>query len=286
MNNSFFSGELVKSNRIIYTPSIFSKNNLIYLQEIGELQAQQPHISKRKNLSSYLFFIVTKGSGMLEYENKVYQLSKGDCVLLDCQKTYAHQSSPNLWELKWIHFYGTNMNNIYDKYLELGGTPSFKTHNTESIMQLWNQIFHFASFNDHTKDMEIYSSLVSLLTLLLNEGKTTNAPGYSAHNAQNLQMIKEYLDTNYSQKITLDLLSNKFYINKFYLERIFKEQFSDTITNYLLKVRITRAKSLLRFTDLSIEKISHECGMNDANYFSRAFKKIEGITPGQFRKMW
>lgn len=286
MNNSLFSGELVKSNRIIYTPSGFSKNSLIYLQEIGELQAQQPHTSKRRNLSSYLFFIVTKGSGMLEYQGTVYQLSKGDCVFLDCQEAYSHESSQNLWELKWIHFYGTNMDSIYEKYLEMGGTPSFKAHNVETLVQLWEQIFQYASINDHTQDMEIYSSLTALLTILLNEGKSNSAASYSADNARNLQNIKDYLDAHYSEKITLDFLSGKYFINKFYLTRIFKEQFGVSITNYLLQIRITHAKRLLRFTDLSIDKISHECGMNDANYFSRAFKKVEGITPGQFRKMW
>ena len=67
MDNSSFNGSIVKANRIIYTASGFAKKNLLYLQEIGESQARQPHISARKNLASYLFFIVTQGSGTLEY---------------------------------------------------------------------------------------------------------------------------------------------------------------------------------------------------------------------------
>lgn len=286
MHNSYFSGSLVKSNRIIYTPSSFAKTTLIYLQEIGESQAQQPHISKRQNLSSYLFFIVTKGNGTLEYGNGVYQLSQGDCVFLNCQTPYAHHTSENLWELKWIHFIGPQMNMIYEKYLELGGTPSFKANNAENYIRLWEQIFHLAASNDYMKDMEIYSALVALLTSLLNESKRISSSPDSTYSKHNLQSVKEYLDTHYSEKISLDFLSGRFYINKFYLTRIFKEHFGITITNYLLQIRITHAKRLLRFTDLSIDKISRECGMNDANYFSRTFKKIEGITPGQFRKMW
>lgn len=286
MNNSLFSGTIVKSNRIIYTPSSFAKNNLIYLQEIGELQAQQPHTSNRKNLTSYLFFIVTKGTGTLEYQNVTYKLSQGDCVFIDCQKPYAHQSSENLWNLRWIHFYGHNMNSIYEKYLELGGLPCFRSHNAEILIQLWEQLFHYASSHTNMKEIEIFSILTALLTALLNENRTTNPSFYSVQSKHNLQKIKDYLDMHYAEKITLDLLSNKFYINKFYLTRIFKEQFGLSITNYLLQIRITHAKKLLRFTDYPIEKISQECGMNDANYFSRAFKQVEGITPGQFRKMW
>lgn len=286
MNNSLFNGNLVKTNRIIYTPSEFAKQNLIYLQEIGSSQAQQPHTNTRKGLMSYLFFLVTKGSGTLEYQNTSYHLSQGSCVFIDCRKQYSHHSSENLWELKWIHFFGPNLEAIYEKYLESGGAPSFQAYNLDPFLQLWKQIFQFASSSAHIMDMEIYSSLVSLLSTLLNECGNINTISHSIHSDCNLLKIKEYLETHYSEKITLDSLSSKFFINKFYLTRIFKEKFGLSITSYLLQIRITHAKILLRFTDLSIEKISHECGMNDANYFSRVFKKIEGTTPGCFRKMW
>ena len=103
---------------------------------------------------------------------------------------------------------------------------------------------------------------------------------------RDLQSIKDYIDHHYQEKITLDLLAEMFYINKFYLTRIFKEQYGTTINSYLLQVRITHAKQMLRFSDLPIEKIAHECGMVDANYFARMFRKVEGISPGEFRKRW
>ena len=77
-----------------------------------------------------------------------------------------------------------------------------------------------------------------------------------------------------------------FYINKFYLTRIFKEKFGVTLNNYLLQIRITHAKQLLRFTDKTVETIGVECGMGSVHYFSRMFKKIEGISPSEYRKIW
>lgn len=286
MNSSSFSGDIVNVNRVIYTASGFAKENLLYLQEIGESQAQQPHVSTRKNLASYLFFVVTKGSGTLEYLETTYPLAEGDCIFIDCKKTYSHHSSENLWELKWIHFFGSNMDSIYEKYLESGGNPVVSPRNTETFIQLWEQIFDQASIHTLTAEMEIYSRLTLLTAALLSECENINAVTYSVHSDQILQNIKNYLDTHYTEKITLDFLSGKFFINKFYLSRIFREKFGHSITQYLLQRKITQAKKLLRFTDLSIEEISRECGMNDANYFSRIFKKIEGTTPGQFRKMW
>ena len=75
MEEYLFTKHLVQSNRTLYTPSIFAKTNLIYLQEAGELTALQPHSSSRESLSSYLFFIVLEGKGTIQYENQLIPLS-------------------------------------------------------------------------------------------------------------------------------------------------------------------------------------------------------------------
>lgn len=286
MDASLFHGNLVRSNRIIYTPSIFAKTSLIHLQEIGELKAQKPHTSRRENLASYLFFIVDSGSGHLEYNGRVFPLKEGDCVFIDCKKQYSHHSSEDLWSLKWAHFYGPNMGSIYEKYVERGGHPCFHPQNCESYEQIWRALFSLAASSIHVKDMKIYEKLTGLLVLLMEESWHPEKSTGHAPKRQNLQDVKEYLDQHYPEQITLDSLSAAFFINKYYLTRIFGEQFGITITNYLLQVRITHAKQLLRFTDMTIEKIGQECGMQDANYFARTFKKLEGISPSEYRKRW
>lgn len=54
-HQALFHGDLVNTTRIIYTPSEFAKTSLLHVQEIGTLQAQKPHVSKREDLDSYLF---------------------------------------------------------------------------------------------------------------------------------------------------------------------------------------------------------------------------------------
>ena len=286
MNTSLFHGDLVSSNRIIYTPTPFAKTSLLHLQEVGELQAQKPHTSKRTNLLSYLFFIVEAGSGTLHYNGECYTLSKGDCVFLDCKYSYSHCTSEDLWKLKWIHFYGPSMNEIYDKYIQRGGQPCFSSYKTKDYSALLTELYTVASSEDFVKDMIINEKISSLLTLLMAESWNPDTDTFRSNSKRNLSEVKNYLTQNYTHKITLDELADIFYINKFYLTRLFKEQFGVSINTYLLQTRITHAKHLLRFSDLSIEKISQECGMNDANYFSRMFKKVEGVTPGEYRKRW
>lgn len=285
MKSALFHGDLVQSDRILYTPSNFAKKGLTYLQEIGELQAQKTHICKRDNLVSYLFFMVLCGSGTLKYNENTYHLKTGDCVFIDCHKSYSHETSEDLWRLKWIHFDGTNMENIYDKYVERGGQPFFHPENPSDFLRIWEQLYDTASSADYIRDMKINEGLNSLLTLLMAESWRPDTVSVSSKK-NTLFDIKKYLDMHYPDKITLDDLSERFFVNKFYLTRIFKEQFGITLNNYLLQIRITHAKRLLRFTDKTVETIGMECGMSTVHYFSRMFKKVEGISPSDYRRIW
>ena len=270
--------------RIIYTPSQFAKKNLIHLQETGTIKAKSPRTNSRQNLNSYLLFVVTKGSGELIYDGIKYTLEKGSCVFIDCHTPYSHRSSNDLWELKWAHFYGPNLKGIYEKYLERGGTPTYKSKRFSEYVSTLELIFNIADSDHYIRDMQLFETLTHLLSLILSETYRENF--LIKKNNINAIEIKEYIDNNYSEKITLDYLATKFYINKFYLSRIFNQQFDISPIEYLLHVRITRAKSMLRFSDLSIEAIANECGIDDSNYFSRIFKKIEGYSPSEYRKRW
>lgn len=291
MSTSMFYGDLVSSDRIIYTPSDFAKMNLLYLQETGSLKAQKPHTSSRSNLNSYLFFMVTEGSGTLTYDDIDYELKPGFCGFIDCHKQYAHTSSDDLWTLKWAHFYGSNMKEIYQKYLERGGQPCFESNHFDKYSNILSALFQVASSSSYVKDMQIFEKLTSILTLLMEESWNPNRrnslSSQQAHTKkQDLLMIKDYLDQHFTEKIALEDLAHQFYINKFYLTRVFKEQFGVTINGYMIQLRITSAKQLLRFSDKTIDEISLECGYDDSNYFSRLFKKVEGISPSEYRTSW
>ena len=285
MNDALFHGDFVNSKRIIYTPSGFAKLSLLHIQEIGELKAQKPHMSKREHLNSYLFFIVLSGSGTLSYEGSVHTLTAGSCVFIDCKKPYFHETSEDLWKLQWIHFNGPAMTNIYEKYIERGGLPAFHSDHIDDYISEWENLYKIASGEDYVRDMKINEGLSAILTKLMEDSWH---PDNSRRNTKktNLLDIKNYLDQNYTKKITLDELSERYFINKFYLTRIFKEQFGVSINTYLLQVRITKAKQLLRFTDKTAEQIGLDTGLGALYYFSRTFKKVEGISPSEFRRQW
>lgn len=288
--NEFFTNNkssIVSSNRILYTPSAFARSSLLHLQEIGELTAIRPHVSSRSNLSSYLFFTVVDGAGELEYGSRKFELSAGDCVFVDCTRPYSHTTSPTaLWTLKWIHFYGPQMGSVYEKYCERGGRQVFKPSSIDDVERIWTSLMSTAAGDSYIRDMLINQHLATLLTLVMAESWHPEEQSSLPPKKQIIKPVKEYLDQNYKEKITLDGLANQFYINKYYLTKTFKEQYGVSITTYLQSIRITRAKQLLRFTEKSVEEIGYECGLGAPHYFSQTFKNVEGVPPSKYREQW
>jgi len=99
-----------------------------------------------------------------------------------------------------------------------------------------------------------------------------------------LPQILVYLEHNMNRQVTLDELTNTFHISKSYLMNIFREAHNSTPIQYHQNLRIARAKYLLRFTDMSITEVSAQLGFEDIHTFSRVFKRLENISPSEFKK--
>ena len=84
----------------------------------------------------------------------------------------------------------------------------------------------------------------------------------------------------------MDELSAQFFISKYHLSREFHQYYGTTLNKYVISKRLTLAKKLLRFSDLSLEEAARSCGFYDASYLNRQFKNSEGITASEFRKKW
>lgn len=287
-----YNSKIVTSNRIIYTPSSFAKSSLIHLQEIGCSTARQPHTNKRVNLNSYLFMIIEDGDGIIHHNQKKYFLKKGNCAFFDCSNGYSHTTSKdNLWTIRWIHMWGANLSNIYNEYIERGGNVIFSPSDLVTYNSIWDDIYNIAISSDYIKDMRIYEMIVKLLTNIVSTTGNFNPSVHHISSKLDISDIKSYIDNyclhpNYTDILSLDALSSKFYINKYYLAKLFKQYYGSTINEYIQNKKITHAKYLLRFTNKNINEISKECGINDSNYFSRIFKNIEGISPKDYKSIW
>lgn len=97
-----------------------------------------------------------------------------------------------------------------------------------------------------------------------------------------LSKIKAYIDENYTQKLTLNDLAQRFYWSKEYISKVFKEKYGCNFYEYLTALRIETAKSLLRDPTVNRSAIYEMLGFTDNSHFSKSFKKHTGMTPREF----
>lgn len=106
----------------------------------------------------------------------------------------------------------------------------------------------------------------------------------SSLSRERVNVILEYVDTHYAERIKLDDLVEIVHINKYYICKIFQQHIGKTFLEYVNLVRIQKAVELLVSTNDSITAIAFATGFQDINYFSRMFKRVMGISPTDLRK--
>ena len=99
-----------------------------------------------------------------------------------------------------------------------------------------------------------------------------------------LRAVTEYVGENYMNKISTAEISRAVYLSEGYFCRFFKRMTGRSFSSYLTGVRIQKAKAQLWGTDMSVSEIAESVGFEDGNYFSRVFKKQEGVSPLEYRK--
>lgn len=159
------------------------------------------------------------------------------------------------------------------------------------ITHLWAAVLEDVSFDcsgirifDFLKQVleqetlgEIESELKTFL-LSLTAGRATAEAGIQAGD------LIAYIDENYAKDIDTNRIADRFGISYSYVRKLFKEKTGKTIVEYLNHVRLMHAKQMLAGTDFSIGEIAQKCGYYNEQGLFRAFRRAEGVTPGEYRK--
>jgi len=98
-----------------------------------------------------------------------------------------------------------------------------------------------------------------------------------------IERAREIIGTNLTDHWSLALLASKAGINEYKLKIGFRELYKTTPYQYLVRLRLEKAKALLEDTDLSIQLVADRVGFNTYRGFSKAFKKIYGVLPTKYR---
>lgn len=271
------------SIRYINTPSMLAKNTYLYVQEIGYFKTFPTYYTERENLNSYLIVYTLSGNGQLKYKNQQYSLNPGDVFYISCMDYQYYCCKGEQWEFLWIHFQGVGASGYYNVFLE----PGFRIISLSVTSKLVHNLGQILSLTQN-KDLNseaICSNLInSLVTELIihnssERGSLSFLPDY-------IKNMVKYLDQHFKEEISLTQLAKKYGFSQYYLSREFKKYIGITYSEYLIMLRLNYAKELLKYSELSVNDIAFQCGMNNVSHFIHLFKDREEKTPLSYRKEW
>jgi len=103
-------------------------------------------------------------------------------------------------------------------------------------------------------------------------------------NYQRLKRALDFIETHYNHSLSVEQIAKEVYLSSSRLSHIIKNELGITLVDYISKVRIDRAKTLLMDKELPLSQIALEVGYPDQSYFTKVFKKVEKCTPKAFRQ--
>jgi AraC-like DNA-binding protein len=168
----------------------------------------------------------------------------------------------------------------------LDSIPSvLKTGSFEKYKYLFNSVFSefinptpVSGLKNKAFILEILSSMYEDAANVFALDKNLKTPYYSS-----IIRSMDYIKNNYQKKLCLKELSKVAAMSPNYFHKMFSKTLGKTPNEYIMEIRLKKAKELLASTRTNIMDISSECGFEDTSYFSYVFKKHFSISPSQFR---
>ncbi len=125
---------------------------------------------------------------------------------------------------------------------------------------------------------------ILLLLLVRHRGSILRPVTREQKAGRECSLVRRYIDSHFKESITLDGLAAVAHLNKYYLAHAFQKEYGVSPIRYLTARRIQESKFLLAETDHSLSHIAQVLGFSSASYFSQCFRRLEGISPKEYRQ--
>ncbi len=129
-----------------------------------------------------------------------------------------------------------------------------------------------------------YQSLMEAFSGILADLERFFTGHIQTSNNSLIAKVISYLHQNYDQDISLETTAKHFFVDKSYLCKLFKKHIARNFNDYLMQIRINKAKELLNNPEYTVNAVSNKVGYSDYSYFGKIFKKMIGITPSEYKK--
>lgn len=229
-----------------------------------------------------------KGQGYYIIEGCAYAIREGDMVI--CNAGVLHGDDPDSTRnlrsyccaITNVSIKGLPDNWLMDNFVSPIVSCGALSSKVSAIMEL---IYMLSLDTDALGDVcDSFAISILMLTRQLILSKARHEKRTQKRTADAItKKVKEYLDTHYAKKVTLENIGSSLHIAPSYISHIFKQETGISPIQYVLSRRFGEAQSLLMDTELSVNEISDLLGFATPAHFNAMFKKHVGLTPGQYR---
>ncbi|MFL8936611.1 response regulator [Rossellomorea oryzaecorticis] len=181
--------------------------------------------------------------------------------------------------LESLHTVSMEQIQLWENQFELLRTNWLKEYEIESRSSFYRGVDYWSedgAFSFHKFKNEKTKEFMELI-------ETLKSKKYQKEK-NSMQRIEEYLQQHYQEDVTLQEIADTFFLSREYISRKFKQEYNLTITDYLMNIRLEKAKKLLENPYLKIYEVAYGVGYGNEKYFSKVFKKQVGATPNEFRR--
>lgn len=280
---------LVGDHEILQSRFFSSYSELDYSSHIGMIRLTLTRIPVSGMQifmqSTTLIGYVMDGSGDVTINSGTHRCKKYDCFCLDCAKTPQLRAHPGqLWECAFIRVNGIFQSELFESLCEYikQNSCAFMTFGAGARFRsiIWELLRGQAETRLNNEALNNSLLLGLFLELDMAVTRSVQKPAIIP---DVILSVQNYLDKNYSKDINLDNLAKEFSISKFHMSREFKRYIGKSPIDYLIDVRIARAKDLLYDSGRQVSDICRLVGIPNPNHFLYLFKEREGVTPTAFR---
>ena len=225
-------------------------------------------------------FGVAEGAGSLEAAGKKYSVRKGDLIVVRGGIRVSY-SSDAASPATFFHVFLTGADAEY--YLsELGCSGEVCRVRSDSG-ELFSAVVKCTDLCLGDKSV-FQSTITSILLGGISSVRSSRAPRVRMRAAEQAERAEIFIENNYMNGITARDVSVELNIDRTHFFRIFKARTGLSPEQYIMRLRIKRAKELLMTSSYTVTEIASLVGVGDVYYFSKLFKKFEGVSPTEYRR--
>jgi AraC-like DNA-binding protein len=239
-----------------------------------------------RKLDELQVHFITRGSGVFESiatGGPSRRITAGQAFLVFPGVWHRYAPlKPTGWFEYWIGLKGAHVERLLQKKLFTPDEPVFAPSDSSPLLRLFTEVG--PCLRHHP--VGTARILGSLAGLILAELQTGTVPLPVAENRTDhlVHEAKLMLGQHLEQDVELEVMAKKLGVGYHWLRRAFKQETGQSLHQYRLQLRLSRAKVLLKSTDATVEQIAQRTGFTDPYYFSEIFKRKTGCSPTRWRK--